>query len=285
MKWAFLLSLISTPTLGSIFDKDDRVDTHLTDSFTQELARSVPAMIQNHRIKQVSETQFRLSGIPLSELNFCSDEAFAQETLIANCSASLIAANKVLTAAHCLDLQGYECSTYSVVFDYLNTSGPTHLMHRDQIYQCKKILYFEFDKSLNGLDLAVIELDRPVLDRTPIKLGQSISVGEKLSMIGYPLGISQKVVTSGSVLNYSPLTSSFHTDLDSFSVNSGGPIFNDVGEQVGVLVRGTGLNYQQYQGESCVRWHRSSSKDEFSAANDLRSLPTSLLNDTESYSR
>jgi len=245
----------------------------------QELARSVPALIQKHRIHKVGENKFSLRGTPMRELQMCQDETFSDESLIANCSASLIAPDKVLTAAHCLNSVGYECSTYSVVFDYQNDGSNEYVLDGNQIYQCKKILYFDFKRDLSGVDLAVIELDRPVLDRTPVRLKKGVSAGEELFMIGYPLGISQKVVESGKVLSVDKKNVSFKTDLDSFSVNSGGPIFNSQNEQVGVLVRGTGLNLDKYGNESCYRWHRATSPTDYSAGNDLSPIPASLLND------
>src|SRR5690606_7997508 len=279
MKWALFFIFFSNHSYSSIFGNDDRIDTRFASASVQELARSVPALIQKHRIHQVGENKFYFSGIPMSDLQMCKDENFSNESLIANCSASLIAPDKVLTAAHCLDSVGYECSTYNVVFDYQNDGSNEYVLDGSQIYQCNKILYFDFKHDLSGVDLAVIELDRPVLDRTPVKVKHGVSKGEELFMIGYPLGISQKVVESGRVLSVDKKNVSFKTDLDAFSVNSGGPIFNSQNEQVGVLVRGTGLNLDKYDNESCYRWHRATSPSEFSAGNDLSPIPTILLDD------
>lgn len=279
MKWAIIFLLFSTHSFSSIFDNDDRIDTRFTSASVQEVARSVPALIQKHRIKEVGNNRFALTGIPLSDLHMCQDETFSHESLIANCSASLIAPDKVLTAAHCLEGADYKCSTYSVVFDYQSHGeGTEHILDSNQIYQCKKILYFDFKTDLSGVDLAIIELDRMVVDRAPVKIKKSVSLNEELFMIGYPLGISQKVVESGKVLSVDKKNVSFKADLDAFSVNSGGPIFNLQNEQVGVLVRGTGPNLEQYDNESCYRWHRGATPLEFSEGNDLSLLPNYLLN-------
>ena len=92
-------------------------------------------------------------------------------------------------------------------------------------------------------------------------------------MIGYPLGISQKVVEDGKVLSVDKKNVSFKHTLDSFSVNSGSPIFSVDGKQVGVLVRGTGPNLSEREGQSCSDWHVGGAKD-YSEGNDLSRLPS-----------
>lgn len=268
--------LVSTNSHASIFGNDDRVDTIHAAANLQTLGRSVPALIQKKNIKKLSNGSFELMGKDLTKMGFCSDEVFAEEKQIANCSASLIGKNKILTAAHCLNEKEYACETYNVVFDYQRQQIPmasAHVLEKSQIYSCKKVLYYKFNQSLPGEDLAVIELDRNVEDREPVELYMkaNIKVNDPLWMIGYPLGISQKVVDNGSVLSLDPGNVSFRNNLDSFSVNSGGPIFSASGKQIGVLVRGTGPNYVNRSNESCSVWHIDNGNG-FSDANNLSTL-------------
>src|SRR5690606_14930192 len=142
----------------------------------------------------------------------------------------------------------FRCSVYKIVFDYKRSSIPMqgpHVLEQDQVYSCKEVVYFDFDRTLRGVDLAIIKLDRPVVGRKPVELDlqPELRPGDPLIMIGYPMGISQKVVENGKVLSVDKKNVSFKHDLDSFSVNSGGPIFSPDGKQVGVLVRGTGPNF------------------------------------------
>lgn len=271
----FVALMLSTNSDASIFGKDDRIDTIMAPTNLQLLARSVPALIQKKNIKKIASGSFELQGVDLTKMGFCPDETFAEEKQIANCSASLIGNNKVLTAAHCLN-ETYSCDTYNVVFDYKRTEVPmqsTHILDDSQIYSCKKILYYKFDQSIVGEDLAIIELDRNVADRDLIQLDvkPNLKVNDPLIMIGYPLGISQKVVDDGRVLSIDSKNVSYKHTLDSFSVNSGGPIFSTAGKQIGVLVRGTGANYVKRPGEGCSVWHVDEGKG-FSDANDLSSL-------------
>ena len=267
--------LLSAHSDASIFGKDDRIDTINGPTNLQVLARSVPALIQKKHIKQLENGSFELQGTALTKIGFCSDETFAEEKQIANCSASLIGKNKVLTAAHCLN-ETYSCDTYNVVFDYQRTEVPmrsAHALDKSQIYSCKRILYHKFDQSIVGEDLAIIELDRDVQGREPIVLDLKprLKVNDPLFMIGYPLGISQKVVDDGKVLSLDSKNVSFRHTLDSFSVNSGGPVFSSEDKQIGVLVRGTGANYVERAAQGCSVWHVDEGNG-FADANDLSPL-------------
>lgn len=250
MKWLLLLFFAPHAFADILGLTDDRAPIREQSPEIQKLAMSAPALIQSFRIQKKNEETSRLLGLPLIEkMNMCPAERFSEESIIANCSASLIAPDLVLTAAHCLYGEDYKCPTYSVVFDYHGDE----VLNKD-IYKCADVKFFDFDLKDAGIDLAIIKLDRPVKERKPVKLATHLKVGEKLFMIGYPLGISQKITTNGEVKSITKNLYSFRHNLDSFSVNSGGPIFNSKHEQVGVLVRGTGSNLAIDAHKGCYNW-------------------------------
>jgi hypothetical protein len=73
-------------------------------------------------------------------------------------------------------------------------------------------------------------------------------------MLGHPVGLSQKVASNGFIIeNENPVF--FKTNLDSFSGNSGSPIFNKkTGLVEGILVRGEG-DFITDEVNDCERLH------------------------------
>lgn len=258
-----LFFFLSMNTLAAIYGEDSRIETFESNENLQLLAKSVPALIHKDRIELNQFGNYEVKGKPMLEFGFCSDARFVEETNIANCSSSLVAPNLILTAAHCLDENYYACENYRFVFDYIRKEEDLVVRHEftpDQVYQCKQIIYskFEFGKVF-GEDLALIELDRPAVGRKPIKVLTKYNFRSKepLTMIGYPLGVSQKVVPEGKFVKLDAPNVSFSHTLDTFSVNSGGPIFNQEGHQVGVLVRDYGVNFTDYGERGCYDWTRA----------------------------
>lgn len=267
-----IFTLISTR--AAVFDQDDRIERHqIKDQLVRQAARSSAALItKNQLVLDGKNVSYKGKSLK-DNLNFCSSAKFANQPMVANCSSVLIGEDLILTAGHCIDeSMNFGCEDYTVVFDYVADTEGNIELKKENIYNCKEILYYDFD-FMNGsmLDLAILRIDRKVLDRAPIPVDlERPRVGEKVFMVGHPLGIAQKVSQIGEVKPAIINKNSFVHNLDTFSCNSGGPVFSkESGKVVGILVRGSGGNYET-KGE-CRDWFHAGKKD-FAEANDLESL-------------
>ena len=88
-------------------------------------------------------------------------------------------------------------------------------------------------------DYAVIRLNRPVLDREPLKMNLSHrpSLSTEVALVGFPSGMPLKVAANAHIVS---LRERFFTaTVDAFRGNSGGAVINRMtGEVEGILVRG-----------------------------------------------
>jgi V8-like Glu-specific endopeptidase len=271
MRFWWFLVLIPLYAHAGIFGADSRVEAYQADSEVYQRARATPALIREEMLVKEGES-YIAKPISLQKMGMCSDTAFGAQKSLANCSASLIAPDIILTAAHCIETQGADkCGNYHIVFDYAEGES-TDRFNKEQVFHCKDVLYYKYDLWNDKEDLAIIQLDRAVTDRAPIKLSSAgPKVSESVTLLGYPLGIPLKSVDDGVVSLVNAPQLSFRHNLDTFSCNSGGPVFNGEGEQIGVLVRGTGTNFDTRPGAGCYDWGKSGEKD-WAEANSLLHL-------------
>jgi V8-like Glu-specific endopeptidase len=290
MLYKFVRSLlgmfISTAVgAGVIIGDDDRKDVYeIQDQKIREMAKSTAALIKKQNLEKLEDGRYKLKGLQLSKTyRLCEDEKFSDESLIANCSASLIADNKILTAAHCVERKDHTpgnmgMKDYYIVFNYHKlTPGQTEfIVNANDVYELKKEIFHDFNMS-TAVDLAVYELDRPA-DKAPLKYSRNdkSDVGTPLFMLGHPYGISLKLSDNSAITEVMAKRHTFRNHLDAFSVNSGSAIFNaDSMEIIGVLVRGTGQNITN-RGRECKEWDRGDAANHYMEGNYLWSLPKNL---------
>lgn len=244
------------PALGTdiIYGDDDRyeVDDYPNRDF-RELAKSVAGMVKKsylrndisdptlmNFVKRTSEEKFEL----------CEEEPFAKQYTLPICSGFLIAPDTIVTAGHCIEDES-DCSNYKWVFDFKKSSTK---IKKTDVFSCKKIFERQLTESRFKLkDYAVIQLDRPVLGRAPLKFRRKkkARVGTKLVVIGHPSGLPMKITDNAKIkiLNKQelkkPISSLFkrryyfNANLDTYSGNSGSPVFNRKTKLVeGILVQG-----------------------------------------------
>ena len=122
-------------------------------------------------------------------------------------------------------------------------------MGQQDVYTCKKIItrflggepgaVLPAGQRL-GPDYALIQLDRKVAGHKALAIdrGQNLKKGDKMMVIGHPVGLPLKI-SAGAAVRDASQQGYFVTDLDTFGGNSGSPVFNTATRLIaGILVRG-----------------------------------------------
>lgn len=169
-------------------------------------------------------------------LRVCSEERFAQQIVLSQCSGFLIADDLLMTAGHCMQTESH-CKNFKWVFGHFE--GADKIL-RDDVYGCKEVVSRRLTASIfSTRDYAIVKLDRKVKDRKalPLRLDGSVDIGEDLALIGHPSGLPMKTADNAQVtrrrINF------FYANLDSYSGNSGSPVINTrTGDVEGILIQG-----------------------------------------------
>ncbi|MBC97424.1 MAG: peptidase [Halobacteriovoraceae bacterium] len=226
-----------------IYGDDNRRDVYEeSDTMLLELAKSTAALISTRGLSDDGQGMMKINGRKLGQArNFCADEPYGNQIAAANCSGFLVAPNVLVTAGHCVRSLS-DCKNYNFVFDFKTThSGQTeYKVPKSSVYSCKKVVKTVLNNWGDKMDYAVIELDRKVTDRAPLKYRTSgkVANGEDLVVIGHPSGLPTKIADGAYVRNNSQ-SAYFSANLDTYGGNSGSAVFNSrTGVIEGILVRG-----------------------------------------------
>lgn len=237
-----------------IYGVDDRHEVYqYQDPAIVELARSTVALLKMDDITLTPEGIHKLEDHTLRDkIKACLSERFVNQPVAAFCSGFLVAPNKIITAGHCIEDE-QDCKSVRFVFDYnmRNKTQPRTLFATSQVYSCKKVLGQA--KVSGSIDFAIVELDREVDDRTPLKLSDNSALAEKDEMlvIGHPSGLPKKITDKGVVRTIKKKEGFFVTNLDTYAGNSGSPVINSRTHEVeGILVRGD-KDYEEDEVREC----------------------------------
>ena len=240
----------------TIYGEDNRIDYFRASSNMQERADSVVSLWRSHRAKFDEKT----NSYNLVTQNFGEDhylvenEPFREQNEGAFCSGALVADDIIMTAGHCVPTN-YICKGLRFVFGFAvkEAGGKAPLnISANEVYSCKELItqIEPLITSLNpsgitpdnptAMDYALIRLNRKVTGHKPLPVNRKsdLKKGDGVFIIGHPMGLPVKIAGDSTVRDNSP-ESHFVADLDSYSGNSGSPVFNAQTKLIeGILVRG-----------------------------------------------
>ncbi|OGR68259.1 MAG: hypothetical protein A2081_06105 [Elusimicrobia bacterium GWC2_61_19] len=254
-----LPSLANAGGAKSIYGNDDRLDYFEASPAMRQLADSVVSLWPSKQVK-AENGGYKLATIGFGDaLDLCPGEKFSEQPIGAFCSGTLVGEDMIMTAGHCITDEA-SCADARFVFGYnIDTAGGaarTTVPAKD-VYTCKRIVKRDLDKQASGIigtgiaiigallnkqagpDFALIQLDRKVEGRKPLPVNRGgVNNGDRIFVIGHPVGLPVKVAGGASVRNNS-FKAYFLTDLDTFGGNSGSAVFNASTNKIeGILVRG-----------------------------------------------
>ena len=223
----------------TLYGVDDRRDLHqVTDHLIHQDADGVVAVFDLEMITPSGDGTSRIATRPFGLLHsLCPDELFFDQPGSRCDTGFLVAPQIVLTAGH---IQNLPNKLFVFGFAMTSANSPQVFNIPDgQIYHGTKVI-----KGNSGGpgrdDFALIQLDRAVTDHRclPIRRSGRISDGQAVHVLGHPRGLPLKFAAGANVTNNAN-DSFFVANLDTYTGNSGSPVFNSSNHLVeGILVRG-----------------------------------------------
>lgn len=207
-----------------VYGNDSRVDVNQmsSDILSPNIAASAAVFSSENLVPK--EKTFTLRGRTLGEKKgLCRGERFESHWSAARCSAVLIDKKLILTAGHCIPDQK-KCDGSKIVFGWHKDSKS---VEKAKTYSCKKwIAGAQGNGGLDSPDFALIQLDREVSQVAPVAMSfETLKENELIYTVGHPNGTSAKY-SEGKITYGSDYSANSMAEIDGFTGNSGGPIFD-----------------------------------------------------------
>ncbi|MFU8805655.1 MAG: trypsin-like serine peptidase [Bradymonadaceae bacterium] len=235
---------------ADIYGDDDRYEYYdFADHPTVgPAARAAAVMLTRSNIMDSGIEGFaRLPGETQTSVyqDHCPDERFLDQPNPGRCSGFLVGPDLLVTAGHCISSSTCRSNSFAFGFAYETPNDDVTLIPEADIYDCKRILAWEYDDSWLledeiSPDYALVQLSRPVLDRKPLDIRRSghPAVGTPLFAVTHAIGLPLKIGMNG-VVAYNGPANYFVDSTDSFGGSSGGAVINyETGRVEGIVSRG-----------------------------------------------
>jgi hypothetical protein len=166
--------------------------------------------------------------------DLCPNEIFSNQPVGPYCSGFLVSPQIVSTTAHCI---GGIVENARFVFGFrMNSSrNPNLVINNSEIYKGRRIVGSQLID--NGIDWALVELDRPVVNHQPLQIRRDgkLEDGAALYVMGHPCGLPVKFAANSHVISNGNFAT-FTANLDIFGGYPGSPVFNVETHQVEGMV-------------------------------------------------
>lgn len=204
--------------------------------------KCVVALIPQNRLTLNARGNYVLqpSGKFKDEYTLCETERFLNEPVAAECTGFAVAADKIVTAGHCIDSSNFQ--KYYYVFDYMvDSSGVVNrIINKNCVYEAVEFIKGVLNEKTKE-DFAIIKINKPIVNARIAQLNtnmNSIKPSSLFHVIGTPCGLPMKIAYNATLReNSNPHF--FVITSDTYGGNSGSPVFNSNSHLVeGILVRG-----------------------------------------------
>jgi hypothetical protein len=174
-----------------------------------------------------------------------SEHITPQIDILSTCSVTLVGADLVLTAGHCMADPLEDLKSASVTFDFQPLcDGSRPPAYNARFYKVKKVLRHRWD---SGGDYCLFQIDAPPggLGLPPITMRHDLpAVGEQIFGLHHPNGAAKKlsITSPGFETVNSSSANSIRVDFDVSGGSSGSGLFDTLGRVTGVLSAGSACN-------------------------------------------
>jgi hypothetical protein len=247
---------------GDVWGTDDRMERYeLSTQQMRDVAKSSLATViaRDLRIDE-SRGVWSANDAPTlqTDQRLCDGQRFADQPVLADCSATLIAPDIALTAGHCFEAS--DCSGILLVLDYAydaparDPMSVAHALPTANVFRCAEMLAWKFTADEDpafGHDYALLRLDRPA-GRPPVRIDWDSPrlQNEPIYVMGYPAGIPLKI-SPGKILDAVSSPIFFEHDADVLGGTSGGGVFDRHGALRALHSGSSGKRYVPGPSGSC----------------------------------